>query len=80
MARFFPVRSQCQFDTPGVSRFAERREYDYFCRGIVPVGSKPRYHVGKGVEFGLVLRRESEVDTNYLALTLWLQEFIRSEK
>ena len=52
MTRFSPVRSQCQFDTPGVSRFAERREYDYFCRGIVPVGSKLRYHVGKGVEFG----------------------------
>ncbi|WP_185751115.1 hypothetical protein [Stutzerimonas stutzeri] len=34
MTRFSPVRSQCQFDTPGVSRFAERREYDYFCRGI----------------------------------------------
>ncbi len=24
MARFFPVRSQCQFDTPGERRFAER--------------------------------------------------------
>ncbi len=26
MARFFPIRLQCQFDTPGERRFAERLE------------------------------------------------------
>ncbi|MGF7243790.1 hypothetical protein ABIC11_004245 [Pseudomonas oryzihabitans] len=35
MARFFPARSQCQFDTPGERRFAERLEKlledDYLC-------------------------------------------------
>ncbi|WP_207212263.1 NERD domain-containing protein [Pseudomonas songnenensis] len=28
MARFFTVRSQCEFDTPGERRFAERLEDD----------------------------------------------------
>ena len=47
MARFFPVRSQCQFDTPGERRFAERLEKlledDYLCWSNVPVGPKARY-------------------------------------
>ncbi len=47
MARFFPVRSQCQFDTPGERRFAGRLEKlpagDYLCWSSVPVGSKARY-------------------------------------
>ena len=40
MARFFPVRSQCQFDTSGERRFAERLEKlledDYLCWSNVP--------------------------------------------
>lgn len=47
MARFFPARSQCQFDTPGERRFAERLEKlledDYLCWSNVPVGPKARY-------------------------------------
>ncbi len=47
MARFFPVRSQCRFDTPGERRFAERLEKlledDYLCWSNVPVGPKARY-------------------------------------
>jgi hypothetical protein len=47
MARFFPVRSQCQFDTSGERRFAERLEKlledDYLCWSNVPVGPKARY-------------------------------------
>ncbi|AGA84657.1 NERD domain-containing protein [Stutzerimonas stutzeri] len=47
MARFFPVRSQCLFDTPGERRLAERLEKlledDYFCWSNVPVGPKARY-------------------------------------
>lgn len=64
MARFFPVRSQCRFDTAGERRFAERLEKlledDYLCRSIVPVGSMGPHHDGKGVEFRLVLRRDAE--------------------
>ncbi|MFT4048093.1 MAG: 3'-5' exonuclease [Solimonas sp.] len=44
MARFFPVRSRCRFDTTGESRFAERLdnklESDYLCWYNVPVGPK----------------------------------------
>ncbi|MFK4026217.1 hypothetical protein [Stutzerimonas balearica] len=46
MARFFPVCSQCQFDTPGDRRFAERLEKlleDYLCFSDLPVGLKARY-------------------------------------
>ncbi len=47
MARFFPVRSQCRFDTAGERRFAERLEKlledDYLCWSNVPVGPKARY-------------------------------------
>lgn len=47
MARFFPARSQCQFDTPGERRFAERLEKlledDYLCWSNVPVGPKACY-------------------------------------
>lgn len=47
MARFFPVRSQCQFDTPGERRSAERLEKpledDYLCWNNVPVGPKACY-------------------------------------
>ncbi|WP_239664843.1 hypothetical protein [Stutzerimonas stutzeri] len=49
MARFFPVRSQCQLDTPGERRFAERLEKlledDYLCWSNVPVGPKARYRL-----------------------------------
>lgn len=47
MARFFPVRSQCRFDTTGERRFAERLdkllEDDYLCWYNVPIGPKVRY-------------------------------------
>jgi len=47
MARFSPVRSQCQFDTPGERRFAERLEKpledDHLCWSNVPVGLNARY-------------------------------------
>ncbi|HCV79221.1 MAG TPA: DNA helicase II, partial [Pseudomonas sp.] len=47
MARFFPARSQCQFDTPGERRFAERLEKlledDYLCWSNVPLGPRSRY-------------------------------------
>ena len=47
MARFFPVRSQCRFDTSGERRFAERLdkllEDDYLCWHNVPVGPRVRY-------------------------------------
>lgn len=47
MARFFPVRSQCRFDTTGERRFAERLdkllEDDYLCWHNVPIGPKVRY-------------------------------------
>ncbi|HSX71264.1 MAG TPA: 3'-5' exonuclease [Pseudomonas sp.] len=47
MARFFPTRAQCQFDTPGERRFAERLEKlledDYLCWANVPIGPKARY-------------------------------------
>ncbi len=47
MARFVPNRSQCQFDTPGEWRFAERLqkllEDDHLCWSNVPVGPKARY-------------------------------------
>ncbi|KJS75059.1 MAG: hypothetical protein JL55_20815 [Pseudomonas sp. BICA1-14] len=47
MARFFPVRSQCQFDRPGERRFAERLEKlledDYLCWSNAPVGPMARY-------------------------------------
>ena len=47
MARFFPVRSQCQLDTPGKRRSAERLEKlledDYLCWNNVPVGPRGRY-------------------------------------
>jgi len=42
MARFFPVRSQCQFDTPGEWDFAERLKDDYLCWSKVPVGAQGR--------------------------------------
>lgn len=44
MARFFPARSSCHFDTPGERRLAERLdkklEDDYLCWFNVPVGPK----------------------------------------
>jgi len=46
MARFFPVRSQCQFDTPGKRRFAERLETAGRRLPLLeqrPVGVKARY-------------------------------------
>lgn len=47
MARSFPVRSQCRFDTTGERRFAERLdkllEDDYLCWYNVPIGPKVRY-------------------------------------
>ena len=41
MARFIPVRSQCQFDTSGERRFAERLEDDYldWPRRAIPTSS-----------------------------------------
>ncbi|MHB1371618.1 MAG: nuclease-related domain-containing protein [Pseudomonadaceae bacterium] len=47
MARFSPVRSQCQLDTPGEQRFPERLETlledDYLYWTNVPAGPKARY-------------------------------------
>ncbi|NMG66796.1 AAA family ATPase [Azoarcus indigens] len=44
MARFFPSRSACRFDTSGERRLAERLEKkledDYLCWANVPVGTK----------------------------------------
>lgn len=44
MARFFPTRTTCRFDTPGERRLAERLETtlenDYLCWFNVPVGPK----------------------------------------
>lgn len=46
MARFFPARSSCRFDTRGEMRFAERLEKkledDYLCWYNVPLGPKQR--------------------------------------
>ncbi|WP_226686227.1 hypothetical protein [Stutzerimonas stutzeri] len=59
MARFFPVRSQCQFDTPGERRFAERLEDDSPCWSNVLLGPMACYpdfdvlhprHTGKRAE------------------------------
>ncbi|MGE4405744.1 nuclease-related domain-containing protein [Pseudomonas sp.] len=46
MARFFPVRLQCQFDIPREWRFAEDGkllEDDYLCWSNVSVDPKARY-------------------------------------
>lgn len=47
MARFFPARSQCQFDTAGEHRFAERLEKllkdDYLCWCNFPIAPRTRY-------------------------------------
>ena len=46
MARFFPARSSCHFDTRGEKRFADRLEEkledDYLCWYNVPIGPKQR--------------------------------------